>query len=60
MKCTNQIIPSYLTNTPFDLYNRKTKNSISFPTKLNKYDCADELTIENDGLTMFYNGTYIW
>ena len=59
MKYSNSTLPSYLVNTPYDLYNRK-KNSISLPTKLNKYDCADELTIEDDGLTMFYNGTYIW
>lgn len=59
MKYSNFILPSYLVNTPYDLYNRK-KKSILLPTKLNKNDCADELTIEDNGLTMFYNGIYIW
>ncbi|CAB4384715.1 SPRY-domain-containing protein [Rhizophagus irregularis] len=54
MKYSNFILPSYLVNTPYDLYNRK-KKSILLPTKLNKNDCADELTIEDNGLTMFYN-----
>ncbi|CAG8641440.1 12595_t:CDS:2 [Rhizophagus irregularis] len=59
MKYSNFILPSYLVNTPYDLYNRK-KKSILLPTKLNKNDCADELTIEDNGLTMFYNGHLSW
>ena len=43
--------------TPFEHYNQITNNSIPLPSKLNKNDCADKLTIENDDLTMFYNGT---
>lgn len=58
MKFSNFIPPSYLVDTPYDLYNRKNK-SILLPTELNKNDCADELTIEDDGLTIFYNGIYI-
>ncbi|RIA90672.1 concanavalin A-like lectin/glucanase domain-containing protein [Glomus cerebriforme] len=54
MKYSNQVLPSYLINTPYDIHNRK-RNSILLPTKLNKNDCADELTIEDDELTMFYN-----
>ncbi|RGB25630.1 hypothetical protein C1646_771461 [Rhizophagus diaphanus] len=38
------------------------KKSILLPTKLNKNDCADELTIEDNGLTMFCNvqGHHSW
>ncbi|CAI2180117.1 12365_t:CDS:2 [Funneliformis geosporum] len=54
----DQTLPSYLLNTPFDLYNRKTYDVISLPSKLNKSDCANELTIEDDEVTMFYNGTH--
>ena len=57
MKYTNQVLPSYFINTPFERYNQITNNSIPLPSKLNKNDCADKLTIENDDLTMFYNGT---
>ena len=57
VKHSNQFLPSYFLNTPFDLYNRNTNYSIPLPSKLNKNDCADELTIEDNGLKMFYNGT---
>ncbi|GES91418.1 glucose-induced degradation complex subunit VID30 [Rhizophagus clarus] len=60
MTLSNFILPSYLVDTPYDLYNQK-KKSILLPDKLNKNDCADELTIEDDGLKiLFIQGHRSW